>query len=40
MKADRGLTIERMVELGGMSRASFYRFGVEHRPGPDRRAGA
>ena len=26
MKADRGLTIARMVELGGVSRASFYRF--------------
>lgn len=25
MKADRGLTIQRMVKLGGMSRASFYR---------------
>ena len=31
MKANRGLTIERMVELGGVSRASFYRFG-EGRP--------
>ena len=26
MKADRGLTIERMVELGGVSRSGFYRF--------------
>ncbi len=26
VKADRGLTIERMVELGRVSRASFYRF--------------
>jgi transposase InsO family protein len=26
MKAGRGLTIARMVELGGVSRASFYRF--------------
>ncbi|MGH9701102.1 MAG: IS3 family transposase [Candidatus Acidiferrales bacterium] len=26
MKADRGLTVARMVELGGVSRASFYRF--------------
>ena len=26
MKADRGLTIARMVELGGVSRASFYRY--------------
>jgi len=30
MKADRGLTIERMVELGGVSRASFYRFGKDN----------
>ena len=27
MKAHRGLTIGRMVELGGVSRASFYRYG-------------
>jgi putative transposase len=26
MKASRGLTVARMVELGGVSRASFYRF--------------
>lgn len=26
MKANRGLTIARMVELGGVSRSSFYRF--------------
>ena len=26
MKAERGLTIQRMVELGGVSRAGFYRF--------------
>jgi transposase InsO family protein len=26
MKADQGLTVARMVELGGVSRASFYRF--------------
>jgi putative transposase len=26
MKADRGLTVERMMELGRVSRASFYRF--------------
>ena len=26
MKADQGLTIARMMELGGLSRASFYRF--------------
>ena len=32
MKGDRGLTMERMVELGGVSRASFYR----HRDDPKR----
>jgi hypothetical protein len=26
VKANRGLTIERMVELGGVSRSGFYRF--------------
>jgi len=26
MKANRGLPVRRMVELGGVSRASFYRF--------------
>ncbi|HEY1241933.1 MAG TPA: IS3 family transposase [Bryobacteraceae bacterium] len=36
MKADRGLTIERMVELGGVSRASFYRFDGGGPPRPDR----
>ena len=35
MKADRGLTIERMVELGGVSRASFYRSGPDRQPRPD-----
>ena len=35
MKAARGLTIGRMVELGGVSRASFYRFGEDSRPGTD-----
>ena len=29
MKAGRGLTAKRMVELGGVSRASFYRFDEE-----------
>jgi putative transposase len=29
MKANRGLTVRRMVELGGVSRASFYRFDEE-----------
>ena len=36
MKANRGLTIGRMVELGGVSRASFYRFGGDSRAEPDR----
>ena len=35
MKADRGLTIQRMVELGAVSRASFYRFGEDRRQRPD-----
>ena len=36
MKANRGLTIGRMVELGGVGRASFYRFGGDRQPEPDR----
>lgn len=32
MKADRGLTIERMVELGRVSRSGFYRFDDEAVP--------
>ena len=36
MKADRGLTIERMVELGGISRSGFYRFNPGSPPRPDR----
>ena len=35
MKADRGLTIERMMRLGRVSRSSFYRFNAEATPGPD-----
>ena len=35
MKADWGLTIERMVELGGVSRAGFYRFYEDGAVGPD-----
>ena len=35
MKADRGLTIGRMVELGGVSHAGFYRFDPDHRPQSD-----
>ena len=35
MKADRGLTIERMVELGRVSRSGFYRFDKGGPPQPD-----
>ena len=35
MKADRGLTIERMVDLGRVSRSGFYRFDENAKPGPD-----
>ena len=35
MKASRGLTIERMVELGGVSRCGFYRFEENAEPGLD-----
>lgn len=35
MKADRGLTIQRMVELGRVSRPGFYRFDESGWPGPD-----
>jgi len=35
VKANRGLTIGRMVELGGVSRANFYRFGGDSRPQAD-----
>ena len=37
MKADRGLTIARMIELSQVSRASFYRFDPDAapRPAPD-----
>ncbi len=34
MTAGSGLTIERMVELARVSRASFYRFDVDASPGP------
>jgi putative transposase len=36
MKAARGLTIRRMVELGRVSRSSFYRFDPERKTGTDR----
>jgi putative transposase len=35
MKAERGLTIERMVELGGVARSTFYRFGDDEEPQSD-----
>ena len=35
MIADRGLSIERMVELARVSRASFYRFSEEAKPDRD-----
>jgi len=36
MKADRGLTIARLVELGGVIRASFYRYDEDAAVRPDR----
>jgi transposase-like protein len=36
VKADRGLTTARMVELGGVSRASFYRYDEDAAPRPNR----
>jgi putative transposase len=36
MKADRALSIGRMVELGGISRASFYRYDEDGAVRPDR----
>jgi putative transposase len=35
VKANRGLTIERMVKLGHVSRASYYRFDEHAQTGPD-----
>jgi len=35
MKASRGLSIKRMVELGRVSRSGFYRFDENAKPGPD-----
>jgi len=35
VSAGRGLTIERMVELGRVSRSGFYRFDESTRPDPD-----
>jgi putative transposase len=36
MNAGDGLTIQRMLKLGRVSRSSFYRFDPEHQPGADR----
>ena len=36
MKSDRGLSIQRMVELGRVSRSGFYRFEEEPQPMADR----
>jgi putative transposase len=35
VKANRGLTIERMVELGRVSRSGFYRFDEDAKSGLD-----
>jgi putative transposase len=35
VKAERGLTIDRMVKLGRVSRSGFYRFDENAEPGPD-----
>jgi transposase InsO family protein len=35
VKAARGLTIDRMVKLGRVSRSGFYRFDENAEPGPD-----
>ena len=35
MKANRGLTIERMAEMARVSRSGYYRFDRDARPGPD-----
>ena len=36
MNTDSGLTTQRMLELGRVSRPSFYRFDPERKPGADR----
>jgi putative transposase len=38
VKTERGLTIQRMVKLGGVSRAGFYRFGRDTAAKPPRGA--
>jgi putative transposase len=35
VKVERGLTVERMVELARISRASYYRFDENAKPGFD-----
>ena len=35
MKTNRGLTIERMVELAGVSRSGFYRYSEDRPQRPD-----
>ena len=35
MIAGRGLSIERMAELGRVTRSGFYRFNKDGQPGPD-----
>ena len=39
MKANRGLTIERMVKLGRVSRSGFYRFDESGQTGSGYRHG-
>jgi hypothetical protein len=36
VKAERGLTVERLVKLAGVSRASYYRFDDNAEAGTDR----
>ena len=36
MSAGSGLTTQRMLELGRVSRSSFYRFSPEREPAADR----
>jgi putative transposase len=35
VKTNRGLTVERMIELGSVSRSGFYRFSEDRPPRPD-----
>jgi putative transposase len=36
MNGGRGLTMQRMLELGRVSRSSFYRYDPNREPGPNR----